>query len=231
MSRLSAAIKQGLLWPAALLLRALFATLGRTWRFEVDNREVLEGLTADPGPIIISLWHHQLFPAAYFLTRELHRKGFKLTLLASQSRDGELVVRFARYLEVYTVRGSSSRGGMAAIRALHRSIVRERSSPLVVPDGPRGPQFECKPGAVLLAQFSQVPILPLGLAAEREWRLGSWDRMFIPKWRSRVAVSIGDLQTVPRQVTEEERERARAELEETLNRLRREAEKAVGGRV
>ena len=227
MSRLSAAIKQGLLWPAALLLRALVAILGKSWRFELHNRDVLERLTADPRPIIISFWHHQLFPGAYFLVRELHRKGFKLTLLASQSRDGELVVRFARHLELRTVRGSASRGAQAAIRALHRAIVRERSSPLVVPDGPRGPQFECKPGAVLLAQFSQVPILPLGFAAEREWQLGSWDRMFIPKWRSRVAVSIGDLQTVPRQVTEEEREAARVELEETLKRLREEAEMAV----
>ena len=229
MSSLSAAIKRGLLWPAALLLRALFATLGRSWRFEIDHREALEGLTADPRPIIISFWHHQLFPGAYFLIRELHRKGIKLTLLASHSRDGELVVRFARHLEVHTVRGSASKGGQAAIRALHRSIVKERSSPLVVPDGPRGPQFECKLGAVLLAQFAQVPILPLGLAAERQWQLGSWDRMFVPKWRSRVAVSIGELQTVPRQLTDEEREGARAELEGTLNRLRREAEEAVGG--
>ena len=228
MSRLSAAIKQGLLWPAALLLRALFANLGRSWRFEIDNREVLAELIADPRPIIISFWHHQLFPGAYFLLRELHRKGIKLTLLASHSRDGELVVRFARPLKIHTVRGSASKGGQAAVRALYRSIVRERASPLLVPDGPRGPRFECKLGAVLLAQFARVPILPLGLAAEREWQLGSWDRMFIPKWRSRVAVSVGALQTVPRHATEVERESGRVELEETLNRLRREAETAVG---
>ena len=158
MSRRSAAIKSRLLWPGAFLLRVVMGVLGRTWRFEVENRSVLDDLVADPRPVIISFWHHQIFPAGYFLVRELHKTGFRLTLMASHSRDGELVTRFARNLKMHTVRGSGSRGGQAAIRALHRSLVKEGSSPLVIPDGPRGPQFECKPGAVLLAQFSQAQI-------------------------------------------------------------------------
>lgn len=219
----SADLKRLLLWPGALVLRLLVFLLGRTYRFQVAHPEHLSELRASERPAIVSFWHHQIFAACYFMHEELVGKGFKMTLLASQSRDGELVTRFARNWNLRTVRGSASRGGAAAMRALHRSLVKEGSSPAVIPDGPRGPQFECKPGVILLSQFSQAPILPLGFAAGSSWHLKSWDRIFVPRFWSRVAVSVGSPIHVPRTLDEAEREAFRLGLEEKLNSLRAEA--------
>ena len=179
--------------------------------------------------MIVCFWHHQIFAACYFLHEELVSRGFKMTLLASYSRDGELITRLARNWDLRTIRGSASRGGLAAMRALHRTLVKDGSSPVVIPDGPRGPQFECKPGAILLSQFSQAPILPLGFAAGSSWHLKSWDRIFVPRFWSRVTVSIGAPIQVPRTLDEAERETLRAGLEEELSLLRAESQAAVEG--
>jgi lysophospholipid acyltransferase (LPLAT)-like uncharacterized protein len=227
-SRLSAEIKRWLLWPAALILRLLVAILGRTYRFRILHPERLEELLLSGRPVIVCFWHNQIFAACYFIRKELTSKGFKMTLLASHSRDGELVARFARNWKLRTVRGSASRGGVAAIRALHRSLVKDASSPILIPDGPRGPQFECKPGAILLSQFSRAPILPLGFAAGSSWNLKSWDRIFVPRFWSRVAVTIGAPIQIPRNLDDAEREVLRAGLEEELNALRAESQSAVG---
>ncbi len=150
-----------------------------------------------------------------------------MTLLASQSRDGELVTRFARPWKIRTVRGSSSRGGQAAMRALHRAIVKHGASPLIIPDGPRGPRYEAKAGGVLLARFAQVPIQPLGIAADRAWRLGSWDRMFVPKPFARVVVALGEPQSIARELDDADQERQRLRYEVSLNELSAEATAAL----
>jgi lysophospholipid acyltransferase (LPLAT)-like uncharacterized protein len=61
----------------------------------------------------------------------------------------------------------------------------------ITPDGPRGPRREVKPGVVRAAQRERAWILPLHAAAERAWRIRSWDRLMIPKPGSRVQVAYG----------------------------------------
>jgi len=57
-------------------------------------------------------------------------------------------------------------------------------------DGPRGPRFRFKPGALLLAQMSGRPILPMSYAASRAWLI-KWDKFVIPMPFSRIAIAIG----------------------------------------
>ena len=161
------------------------------------------------------------------MSEEVHKKGLEVAVLASHSRDGELVARFAKALKMRVIRGSASRGGQGAIRALHRALVKDRVSAVVIPDGPRGPVFECKPGAILLSQFAQAEILPLGFAAARSWEVRSWDRMFVPKFRSRVTLSVGALRQVQRVPSTEEREKECRGLAEQLDELTREAQAAA----
>jgi lysophospholipid acyltransferase (LPLAT)-like uncharacterized protein len=204
---------------AALALRAVLGLLSSTYRYRVAHPERLEALVAGDRPVVLSFWHDQTIAASWFLLRRLHRRGVPLTLLASLSRDGEMVARIGRALKLRVVRGSASRGGRAAILGLYRELVDHGSTPLVVPDGPRGPAHVAKVGAVVLAKMSSCAILPLAAVPERYWRIGSWDRMFVPRPFSRVHIVVGEPLRIARESSGNESEARRAELEHTLSAL------------
>ena len=164
------------------------------------------------------VWHHQLFLAACLLHRELVRRGVPVVVLVSRSRDGTLASEVGRLLGADVVRGSTSRGGGAALRQLLRAAAAGRM-PLLVPDGPRGPALSCKPGAVALAELGGLAIQPIALAVDRAWRLRSWDRLVVPKPFARLTAVLGERHEVPAALDGAGRERARRELEAQLNRL------------
>jgi len=134
-----------------------------------------------------------------------------------------MVTRMVRAWGIETVRGSASRGGMKALRAIHRAVTRRGSSPIMVPDGPRGPVHVFKVGVAVLAQTSGAPILPLGFAAEKCWRLRSWDRLIVPRPFSRVTVVVGEPQSVAKDLDSEQLEAERKRLEELLEEVSRRA--------
>ena len=78
------------------------------------------------------------------------------------------------------IRGSSTHTGARALRDYYQALAHEGISPAITPDGPRGPPWKFKPGAMLLAQLSQRPMIPLSYAASRAWKI-KWDRFVIPK--------------------------------------------------
>ncbi len=228
-----------LIGVAARLARWVMLTLGRTWRIEVvAGGKHLDALIAEHVPpegskrnnpaVLLSFWHNRVFMFSYFGYQRLHQRGIDVTLLASHSRDGELVTRVCKRWGLNTVRGSASRGGTAALRGLHRAITRRGSSPIMIPDGPRGPLYHFKVGVAVLAQTTRAPILPLGFAASRFFTLKSWDRIVVPLPFSRVAVTIGEPQFVERGLSSDELEAERQRLERLIDDLTREAEEAVG---
>jgi lysophospholipid acyltransferase (LPLAT)-like uncharacterized protein len=210
------------------LVAAVYHTLGASYRHRVSRPDRLEALLAG-GPVVLALWHDQAFAGARFLERRLHRGGLPLVVIASQSRDGELVARLAAKLGVAVVRGSTSRGGRGAMLALHRALSKGRTSPLIAPDGPRGPRRVAQGGAVLLAQFGEVPLVPIAFAASRGAKLRSWDRMTIPPPLARVGVAIGEPRRVPRELDGAGLERERARLQQALDALEVEARAVVAG--
>ena len=217
-----------LIGVAATLARWILLALGRTWKIRVvAGSEHVEALLADPRAVILSFWHNRAFVAAYYLLDRLHRGGLDITLLASQSRDGELVTRICKRWGLHTVRGSASRGGMLAMRALHRTLTRRGSSPILIPDGPRGPIYEFKVGVAVVAQTSRAPILPIGFAARRFWRLGSWDRIIVPRPWSEVAVTVGAPEYLSRELSGDQLEAERRRLEALLDELTLQAEESV----
>ena len=52
-------------------------------------------------------------------------------------------------------------------------------------DGPKGPRYQAKTGAVLLAKKTGNPILPFIVEAERRFTIKSWDRLQIPRLYTR----------------------------------------------
>ena len=204
--------------------RGAIRCLGATLRLTEQNRGVVERLWAAGSPVVYAAWHGRmlLFPYFYGRLRPVH-------VLASRSRDGELVSRFARGFGFRVVRGSSSRGGSTALRELARLLRDERAEVGVVPDGPRGPRWVAQPGAVLLAKLGQAPIVPLGLGASRATILGSWDACLIPHPFARVAVAFGEPLVVPPDADRDALEQARQRLEADLHRLTADADRMARG--
>lgn len=218
---------------AATVARMVVGAIGRTCRFEValgaDRVEDLLGGSGTSGaapPVILCFWHERAILGAYFFRRHLVRRGLDATVMISQSRDGELVAHLARQWGFSHVRGSATRGGSAALRAIYRAI-RRGSSPVMIPDGPHGPPHALKVGVAVLSQMSERPILPMAFAASRAWRIRSWDRLFIPKPFSRVVIAVGSPHTVPRNLEAAELETERKGLEQMLDEVTEAAERAA----
>ena len=105
--------------------------------------------------------------------------GRGLKILVSRHRDGELVSRTVRYFGMGTIRGSSTRGGIAGIKGLVRALQKGYDVG-IAPDGPRGPRFKVQPGVIQLAKLSGRPMFPFTFSATPRKVLHSWDRFIIP---------------------------------------------------
>ena len=192
---------------AAMAVRLLARTL------DIRREEAtVSPLWAAGTPAIYAVWHGRILLLPYLYGWRRAR------VLASRSRDGELVTRFVRRFGLEAVRGSSSRGGAEALRSLARSLGEGRDA-VVVPDGPRGPRETVKPGIVALARVSGAPIVPTALGASAEWRLRSWDEFRIPRPFARCVLRFGDPIRVPGDADRATQEAACKELEAALRAL------------
>ena len=168
-----------------LLGRGALQLLARTWRFRVVNGSAVSELRGAGRSFIFSLWHGQLLPLLW------HHREEGVVLLISEHRDGELIARAAESLGYALVRGSTTRGGDRALISVIRELQAGREV-AITPDGPKGPAGKYAPGALIAAQRSGAPILPVVAVADRAWRLKSWDRFLIPKPFARVTVAYGN---------------------------------------
>jgi lysophospholipid acyltransferase (LPLAT)-like uncharacterized protein len=169
-------------------------------------------LWAKRTPVIYVVWHGRVLLLPYLYGA----RGCRV--LASRSRDGELVARWASRFGLIPVRGSSTRGGGEALRLLTR-VLRNGGEVVVVPDGPTGPREVLKPGVIALARLSGAPIVPLAVGAAREWRLGSWDGFRIPKPFVRCVVRFGEPMRVRSDADRAAQEAARKDVEASLRTL------------
>jgi lysophospholipid acyltransferase (LPLAT)-like uncharacterized protein len=104
--------------------------------------------------------------------------------LISQHGDGEIIARIIARFGHEAVRGSSTRGGAGALRALIK-LGRSGRDVVVTPDGPKGPRQVAKLGVVQLAKATGLPIVPLTFACSKKnsSRVGiaSWSRIHFPE--------------------------------------------------
>ena len=153
-----------------------------TLRFEASPDD-LRAYTKKDQPVAMVLWHNRLFLAAEIVRR--YRGGRPAYALVSASQDGAWLTAFFSLAGLRTVRGSSSRLGREAATALV-DVLREGHDIGLTPDGPRGPCYDLKPGAVIVARRTRAPMLLIGGEFSSAWRLRSWDRFYLPKPFSRV---------------------------------------------
>ncbi len=161
----------------------------------VGDEHTARALAQAPSLIPV-YWHqHQLFCAKYLL--EQRARGLKLGFLISPSVDGDIGVMVVSHFGGHSIRGSTTHTGARALRDYYDALVKQGISPAITPDGPKGPRFVFKPGAILLSQMSQRPILPMAFAASRA-TLFQWDKFVLPWPFSRIVIAIGEPRQVPR---------------------------------
>ena len=184
---------------------------------------------ADSPALIPVYWHqHQLFCAKYLL--EQSSRGLKLGFLISPSVDGEIGVMIVSRFGGHVIRGSSTHTGARALRDYKDALTQRAISPSITPDGPKGPRFVFKPGAIMLSQMTQRPILPMAYAASRAWLI-AWDKFVIPWPFARIAIAIGPPRQVPRAMQPAAFEAMQRELASELKRLFGVARDALDGKA
>mgnify|MGYP001822538979 CR=1 FL=1 len=192
----------------------------------VIGEENAEKALATGKPFIPCYWHQQHIFCAWYLFK-LQKRGLKLGFLISPSVDGEIPAKIVQSLGAVAIRGSSTRTGAKAIRDLYEVMAKQGVSPVNTADGPTGPIYKFKPGAVMLAQLTQYPMLPLAFVAERCWYLRSWDRFAIPKPFSKVVVAIGELRYVDKATTMPLQPAIAKEIDYNLNAMMEVARKEL----
>jgi lysophospholipid acyltransferase (LPLAT)-like uncharacterized protein len=194
----------------------------------VEGAEHLQAALAKAPSLLPVYWHqHQLFCGRYLINQT--RNGLKVGWLISPSVDGDLGAMMVRRLGGHVIRGSSTHTGARALRDYLQALTKENISPAITPDGPRGPRFEFKPGAILLSQMSQRPIVPMAYAASRAWLI-KWDKFVVPVPFSRIVIAVGPPLYVPRVIDSAALERWQGELKIELQRLYGVARDSLKGR-
>jgi hypothetical protein len=132
-----------------------------TMRITTKNSKVADNFWKEGQNFIAVFWHGRQ------LMMPFANKGKRISILISQHRDGELIARTVARFGFHAVRGSTTRGGAAALRRLVRQA---RGGDLVVmtPDGPRGPRHVVQPGVLKLAMLTGLPIVPLTFSASKK---------------------------------------------------------------
>ena len=196
--------------PAALI-KILFKCC---YRFEIIDPDNVANTARG---VIALAWHNRLL----FFAPALPGKARENTLaVVSPSRDGQYVSDFLRYFKVGTLRGSSNKkGANALLGAIH--AIKENKNVAFTPDGPRGPKYKLKPGPVILASKTGVPIYPLAINASRYWSVKSWDAFQIPKPGAKLTLIIGDPIHVPANLDEAGLEKWRQIVENAMNEINR----------
>jgi lysophospholipid acyltransferase (LPLAT)-like uncharacterized protein len=190
----------------ALLLRGL----GATWRVQQEGPDPL---TPGHGPVVAAFWHQNVLIASY-LYRD---RGFSVPV--SRSRDGDRIAALLSALGYgQSPRGSSTRGGAAALRELFK-LVCDGTTVSVQTDGPQGPPRVSKIGVVTLSRLTGQPVTPLGFSARPALRFRSWDSTLLPLPFARVRVRYGEAIRVPRDADDALEERMRQALDDSLNSM------------
>ena len=206
-------------FAAAWLVRLWVGTV--RFRYRPLGPNVDPTRTDCPGRYIYAFWHENLLIPAHFYSRP------DIQVLISQHADGRLIAEACRHLRFRVVAGSTTRGGLEALRQMVR--LSNKSHLAITPDGPRGPRRRVQPGVVYLASATGLPIVPIGFGFHRAWRLRSWDRFALPYPYSAVTCVTTEQIEVPPDVNRPTMERYRLKVEQEMERASDAAQRWADG--
>jgi len=202
---------------ADILMYSLIRGVCSTLRWEVQGREHLDAVLASGHRPILTFWHTCILSATWYF----RNRG--IVVMSSVSRDAEYTGRVIKRFGYGTARGSATRGGGRALAEMAHCLNNGMEVGFTI-DGPKGPAFVAKPGAVTLARHTGQAILPFHIAVSSCIEVPSWDRLQIPLPFTRAATLIGAPIYVRRDASSEEVAAKQAALQSALDSLRLEAE-------
>lgn len=198
------------------LLYSSITLLCRTLTFNIRNQKHILEFQKQNRNFVLAFWHGTMLAPWY-----IHRNN-NFAALVSKSKDGSLLERVLRPWNYSVIRGSSHTGGSVALGILIDFAKNEKSI-AITPDGPRGPAYKMKPGAIVTAKRSGIPLVLLGVGYQQKRYLSSWDKFQVPKVFSKVNLIYSDPIEIDANLTFEETSRIIEECECKLNELQKEA--------
>ncbi len=202
----------------ALYIRLVYATS----RWAIEGGEVAQRFHREKRPFILAFWHGRLLMMPMAWPREV-----AIHMLISGHRDGRIIADAVGHFGIASIAGSSSRGGLAALRAMVK-MLKDGACVGITPDGPRGPAERASLGIVAAARLAQVPIIPLAYATRRRRLMATWDRFHLALPFTTGLHLWGEPISVPEDAGEAALEGYRQRVEDALNALGREADRRMG---
>lgn len=167
---------------SGIILFVVYRLVSWSWNIQVVEPEKLLEDIANKKPYILAHFHGDE-PALLFLT-----KKYGLSTMISTSKDGEMMSVVYRLLGGKTSRGSSTRGGVSALKGLIK-LIKGGSGCNIAVDGPKGPIYEVKPGVFELSRLVNADIFAGGAYCESCWRFPrSWNQAYFPKPFAKVVI-------------------------------------------
>jgi lysophospholipid acyltransferase (LPLAT)-like uncharacterized protein len=202
-----------LAWLARLLGTALALYL----RLVVRTCRVMGPATRDQ--VVLAAWHE--FNMLTFIVSRKRRGDLPHASFSTSGFRGVVISSMLRHsgtrVEVFTLPPPEDRAAGRALALRMARTAESGASLIVTPDGPFGPFRVAKPGALILARASGLPVQPWAMSLRPAIRLrGRWDRQLLPIPFCRITMLEGQRIAVP------PREPVRGlvvEVEAELNRI------------
>jgi lysophospholipid acyltransferase (LPLAT)-like uncharacterized protein len=193
----------------ALCMRLIFSTVKVRFDAYGDTNPYLE---SNSQLYLYSSWHDSVVMPIF------GGRHPRMTALTSLHRDGDFTAKVLGHVGVATIRGSTRRRGVQALREMIRSAAENHVC--IIPDGPRGPRRRATAGLVFLAAITGRAIVPTAFAASKSWAIrGSWTELVIPKPFSTVYARSSEPIRVPPKLTRAELEIYVDQLQAAMDRL------------
>ena len=126
--------------------------------------------------MILAHWHGDELPMISVIG------PYRVSTMASTSKDGEIMNAVINLVGGRTSRGSSTRKSVSGLLGLIRLVKKKKRNCSLAVDGPKGPIYNVKPGVFELAKLLDAGIFPGGVACDNAWRFPkSWNKAFLPK--------------------------------------------------
>jgi hypothetical protein len=203
------------------LLTGFIRFITATLRIEKIGEESTREIRLKNSRIVYTVWHGRHF----LVIPEFGSPD--VCVLTSTSRDGTLLADILKRFKFNIIPGSSHK---SPVRALLTSIQRmkEGKDLIFAVDGPTGPIYEFKPGALFVAKKADAFIVPVTFSYKPAIRFKSWDRYMLPLPFAKAKMVFGEPFRPSDDLTDEVVERERLQTQESMNRLTSEADRLAG---
>lgn len=201
---------------SARFVAGLIRTVRRTSTTVYEPADFLDRLRAQV-PFIMGMWHGQ-----FMMLPDLNTREYPVEAMVARHGDAELVAQVLARFGISSIRGAGAagrkrnRGGAYALRAAVKALDSGSIVAMTADVPPKRPRVSGE-GIVTLARLSGRPIIPVAAATSRFLVLNTWSKMTVNLPLSRLAWVSGEPIFVPPDADEEALEKARVEVETSLN--------------